>query len=295
MDLWSAIAGEIAAASGAPFSIAARRSAGGGCINQAHILEGGGRRYFVKSNRAERLPMFEAEADGLRELARCGAIRVPQPVCCGAAAGSAFLALEYIEFGAGGRGGAARLGARLAALHRTGAAQFGWRRDNTIGATPQINTWNDAWVDFWHERRLGFQLRLAAEHGAGNRLQREGEKLLERLPRFFADYRPLPALLHGDLWGGNAAFDAAGNPVIFDPAVYYGDREADLAMTELFGGFGADFYAAYRDSFPLDPGYATRKTLYNLYHVLNHYNLFGGGYLGQAERMMGVLLAEAGC
>ncbi len=294
MDLWNTVAESIAAASGAPFSVAARHSAGGGCINQAYVLEGGGRRYFVKTNGTEHLPMFDAEADGLRELASSGAIRVPQPVCLGNAGGSAFLVLEYIEFAAAGRGGAQRLGTQLAALHRSNAAQFGWRRDNTIGATPQINTWSGDWVDFWRERRLGYQLGLAAAHGCGGRLQREGGKLLDRLPQFFANYLPLPSLLHGDLWGGNAAFDAAGHPVIFDPAVYYGDREADLAMTELFGGFSADFYAAYRESYPLDPGYATRKALYNLYHVLNHFNLFGGGYLGQAERMIAALLAETG-
>jgi len=292
MDLWNTVASEIAAAGGAPFTIAARRGAGGGCINQTYIIEGGGRRYFVKTNDAGQLAMFEAEADGLAELAQAGAIRVPRPICRGSAGGSAFLVLEHIEFGSGGNSNAQRLGTQLAALHRTHAAQFGWRRDNTIGATPQSNAWNDSWVEFWRERRLGYQLALAAAHGGGIRLQREGEKLLDRLPEFFTDYRPEPSLLHGDLWGGNAAYDRSGAPVIFDPAVYYGDRESDLAMTELFGGFPAAFYAAYREAWPLDPGYAVRKTLYNLYHILNHYNLFGGGYRSQAESMIARLLAE---
>ncbi len=292
MDLWSTVAREIAAASGAPFAISARHGAGGGCINQAYVVEGGGWRYFVKTNRADRLPMFEAEADGLAELAQVGAIRVPRPVCSGSAGGSAFLVLEHIEFGGGGRGGAERLGAQLAALHRNGAERFGWKRDNTIGATPQNNDWNDSWVEFWRERRLGYQLALAVKNGAGGKLLHEGEKLFDRLPEFFKDYRPVPSLLHGDLWGGNAAYDESGAPVIFDPAVYYGDREADLAMTELFGGFPPAFHAAYREAWPLPPGYAVRKTLYNLYHVLNHYNLFGDGYLGQAERMIASLLAE---
>lgn len=293
-NLWKEIAAAIAAASGKPFAIAVRQASGGGDINAAWTVEGGGRRYFVKTNSAARLAMFEAESEGLRELASAAAIRVPQPMCCGSAAGNAFLVLEHIAFGSGGRGGAQRLGEQLAALHLTTAPHFGWRRDNTIGSTPQPNSPAADWLAFWREQRLGYQLALAAQNGAGGRLLRDGEKLLEALPLLFHGYTPRPSLLHGDLWGGNAAFDTADNPVIFDPAVYYGDRETDLAMTELFGGFAADFYAAYRASFPLDPGYATRKTLYNLYHILNHFNLFGGSYQGQAERMIGMLLAEAG-
>ena len=145
---------------------------------------------------------------------------------------------------------------------------------------------------FLRERRLGFQLDLAAANGYRGRLQARGEQLLERLGQFFSHYRPKPSLLHGDLWGGNHAADAKNQPVIFDPAVYYGDRESDLAMTELFGGFSAEFHAAYRDAYPLDPGYAVRKTLYNLYHVLNHLNLFGAGYKSQAETMVDRLLSE---
>ncbi|MEO8331851.1 MAG: fructosamine kinase family protein, partial [Gallionella sp.] len=141
---------------------------------------------------------------------------------------------------------------------------FGFAQDNFIGTTPQPNTWTDDWVTFWRERRLGFQLRLAAVNGYGGQLQSMGEKLMDTLPAFFKDYTPQPALLHGDLWSGNHAFLADGTPAIFDPATYYGDRECDLAMTELFGGYPADFYAAYRAAYPLDAGYATRRDLYNL-------------------------------
>lgn len=161
-----------------------------------------------------------------------------------------------------------------------------------MAAPPQINTWTRDWLGFWRVHRLEFQLQLAASHGHAGKLQRLGEELLSRLEVFFPGHTPQPSLLHGDLWGGNAAFTDAGEAVVLDPAVYYGDREADLAMTELFGGFGEDFYAAYREVWPLDPGYATRKTLYNLYHILNHANLFGGGYASQAELMMLRLLAE---
>ena len=147
-------------------------------------------------------------------------------------------------------------------------------------------------MEFYRRERLGFQLALAAQHGYRGQLQALGEQLLALLPAFFSTYRPVASLLHGDLWGGNHAATADGEPVIFDPAVYYGDREADLAMTELFGGFGEGFYRAYRVAWPLDPGYPVRKHLYNLYHVLNHLNLFGGGYATQAERLMRGLLAE---
>ena len=174
------------------------------------------------------------------------------------------------------------------------SSRFGFAQDNYIGTTPQPNDWKDNWMDFWREQRLGFQLRLAAQNGYGGKLQALGEKLLDALPAFFTGCMPQPALLHGDLWSGNHAFLADGTPVIFDPAPYYGDRECDLAMTELFGGYPADFYAAYRAAYPLDDGYAVRRDLYNLYHILNHANLFGGGYARQAEGMMQRLLAEAG-
>lgn len=286
------IAGAIGAATGQPFELAASNFAGGGCINRAQTLDGrDGRRVFVKLNDAARADMFAAEAEGLAELAASGAIRVPRPICHGVTDGQAFLALEHLNLGS--RGSGAHLGRRLAALHRHTAPRFGWRRDNTIGATPQDNTQADVWIDFYRRRRLGIQLELAAQRGIGGRLVEKGERLLARLDDFFPGYQPVASLLHGDLWGGNYGY-TQGEPVLFDPAVYYGDREADLAMTELFGGFPADFYAAYREAWPLDPGYATRRALYNLYHVLNHYNLFGGGYAGQAGRMLDELLAISG-
>ena len=179
----------------------------------------------------------------------------------------------------------------LAALHRTVAEAYGWRRDNTIGSTPQLNEWSGHWLEFLCERRIGHQLDLALRRG-NKRLSQRGEELLERMGDLFTDYTPVASLLHGDLWAGNSAATPGGEPVVFDPAVYYGDREADIAMTELFGGFGPRFYAAYNEAWPLDPGYRVRKTLYNLYHIINHFNMFGGGYGGQAERMIDQLLSE---
>jgi len=263
---------------------------GGGCINQAFKLSDGKRSFFVKTNGADRLSMFEAEAAGLEEILASQSLRAPRPVCYGTSGGAAWLVLEFLELG--GRGSGAEMGRLLAHLHRTTGPRFGWKRDNTIGSTPQLNAWTDRWVDFLRDQRLGYQLQLAAQQDYGTRLQSKGERLRAGLDAFFSAYQPVPSLLHGDLWGGNAGYLTSGEPVVFDPAVYYGDREADLAMTELFGGFGADFHAAYREAWPLDPGYGTRKTLYNLYHILNHAHLFGGGYVGQAQSMLDRLLAE---
>lgn len=254
-------------------------------------LEAGDARCFVKTQAAARLAVLEAEADGLRELSRANALRVPVSRASGSAGGVAFLVLEWLDLVAGGRD--ATLGAGLARLHRTSAAAYGWHRDNTIGATPQDNAWAPDWAAFFRDQRIAPQLALAARNGHGGRLQRDGERLLAAIPDLLAGHAPAASLLHGDLWSGNAARLASGEPVIYDPAVYFGDREADLAMTELFGGFGADFRAAYAAGWPLDAGYPVRRTLYNLYHVLNHLNLFGGGYGRQAETMIGRLLAEA--
>ncbi|HCU52875.1 MAG TPA: hypothetical protein DIC36_00855 [Gammaproteobacteria bacterium] len=292
MALSDSIALAISRATGQAFRVDRSHSAGGGCINTTEVLLGQDQQYFVKLNSAAQLHMFEAEAAGLREMETSNTIRVPTPICTGEAGGQAFLVLEFLDLC--GRGGAATdraLGEQLAALHRTRAEHFGWWRDNTIGSTPQINTRENDWVSFYREHRLRYQLELASDNG-GPQLLRRGETLLEALPDFFTDYQPVPSLLHGDLWGGNHGALRDGTPVIFDPAVYFGDRETDMAMTELFGGFGSGFYAAYREEWPLDPGYRVRKDLYNLYHVLNHFNLFGGGYAGQAVRLIQSLLAQ---
>jgi fructosamine-3-kinase len=291
MNPWQIIAEHIAQVTGKAFDPVEPRHIGGGCINTAVRLADGERTYFVKLNQASLLEMFEAESEGLQAMSETHSIRVPRPLCYGMTEDQSYLVMEYIDMGHAGRDGRATAGRQLAEMHRASWEYFGWQRDNTIGSTPQPNTPNSNWVDFWREQRLGFQLRLAARNGYGGSLQHGGERLLEGFHHLI-DHDPQPSLLHGDLWGGNMAYDHQGQPVIFDPAVYYGDREADLAMTELFGGFGNAFYDAYRESWPLASGYATRKTLYNLYHILNHLNLFGGGYLGQASSMIERLLAE---
>ena len=292
-ELLAHISAAIHVATHRAFTLRAATPVGGGSINEAYRLEGvDGSRYFLKLNDALHHPMFVAEAEGLNAIAATSTIRVPRPITHGAAGGQSFLVLEYLELSS--RGDAKLLGERLAALHQCSATQFGFAHDNFIGTTAQPNDWKDNWIGFWHEHRLGFQLRLATQNGYGGQLQTLGENLLDALPAFFEGCGVQPSLLHGDLWSGNHAFLSDGTPVIFDPAPYYGDRECDLAMTELFGGYPADFYAAYRAAYPLDVGYAARKGLYNLYHILNHANLFGGGYARQAEQTMQRLLAEIG-
>jgi fructosamine-3-kinase len=282
----------ISAASGEPFHASELRRVGGGDINACYRLSDTRRSFFVKFNAAARLDMFEAEAAALHAIRATQTVRAPCPVAVGIRAGQAFLVLDYLDLRR--HGNAAQLGQQLAALHRTTQAGFGWSRDNTLGSTPQANPATASWVEFLREHRLGAQLRRAAANGYSGALQAEGEKLLARLDAFFDAYRPQPSLLHGDLWGGNHAYLADGSPVVFDPATYYGDRECDLAMSELFGGFAPAFHAAYRDAWPLDPGYAQRKHLYNLYHLLNHANLFGGGYPAQALATMRRLNALTG-
>lgn len=290
MPLWEHIAADIAAASGQQAPLERQGAVSGGCINQAQRIRCGESDYFVKLNSAALVDMFAAEFDGLNELRQCTALHIPAPLCWGNDDQSCWLVMENLELG--GCGDSVALGEGLAAMHRISADQYGWFRDNTIGSTPQCNTPSDDWVGFWQVQRLQFQLDLAAHKGAAARLLSQGETLLAALPALFDGYVPEVSLLHGDLWSGNVACTQAGEPTIFDPAVYYGDREADLAMTELFGGFGSDFYAAYNNAWPLDSGYRSRKQLYNLYHILNHFNLFGAGYASQAQGMIDSLLGE---
>ncbi len=288
---WRDIAYAISCATNTSFCISRATPVAGGSISDAFRLEGeNGTHFFLKLNDAQHHAMFVAEAAGLDTIAATATVRVPRPITHGIADRHSYLLLEYLELKT--HGDAKLLGEQLAALHRCTSDRFGFAQDNFIGTTPQPNAGQNHWIDFWREQRLGYQLRLAVQNGYAGEVQRLGEQLLEALPAFFFGYTPQPSLLHGDLWSGNHAYLADGAPVLFDPAAYYGDRECDLAMTELFGGYPADFYAAYRAAWPLDEGYTVRRDLYNLYHILNHANLFGGGYARQAEEMMRRLLRK---
>jgi protein-ribulosamine 3-kinase len=272
-----------------------RRAVAGGSINRAFEYRSARGSVFVKvSARANAAEMFQAEAAGLKALASAQAVRVPQVIVQGRCNEGVYLALEWIVFRKASRSTEATLGEQLAWQHRCTHARFGWERDNTIGSTPQVNTYASEWVAFFRDNRLRYQIDLASQRAADASVIERAQELCESMGLFFSTYHPAPSLLHGDLWGGNWGGDEDGMPVVFDPAVYYGDREADIAMTRLFGGFGPAFYTAYQSTWALDRDAEKRVALYNLYHVLNHYNLFGGAYLSQARVMIDGLLAELG-
>ena len=267
---------------------------GGGSINRALRIVSEHGALFIKLNTASALGMFEAEAAGLDELAQADAVRVPGVVAVGAVAGSAYLVLEWIDFGPRSDAAERRLGRDLAALHRSTRTAFGWDRDNTIGSTPQINAPAADWRTFFCERRLRYQLDLANRNGLSASIEADVERIIDSVAGWLDGHEPVASLLHGDLWGGNWGVTTDGTPMIFDPAVYYGDREADLAMTRLFGGFGRAFYEAYEAAWPLASGWERRVALYNLYHLLNHFNLFGAGYESSVRGALDTLLRDLG-
>jgi len=286
--MWTQIAEAITQATDKLFEIEHTRSVSGGCINQGYQVRGNDTEYFVKLNQAAQVEMFAAEALGLKQMYVTKTITVPQSICWGVAGNSSYIVLEWLNLGSGNQQGWTEMGRQLAAMHQQGNCdrvaealphRFGWEINNTIGSTPQINTWTDNWADFFAEYRIGYQLKLANRRGGSFP---DTSKVVAAIREQLADRKPHASLVHGDLWSGNAALSADGAPVIFDPATYYGDRETDLAMTELFGGFPAPFYHGYEQAWALDSGYKRRKNIYNLYHILNHFNLFGGAYGNQA-------------
>ncbi len=291
---WADIAGAVAEASGLRVASRPSRLVAGGARDEAWCWPTRGGQLFVKLAPAPALPRLACEAEALGILGATDLVRVPAVFGRGATSTTAWLALEWLELSPPDAAAEAALGEALAAVHGTHGSQFGFAHDNYIGGSPQANGWLADGVAFLAKRRLAPQLALARANGYGAQLDERGARLLEELPNLYAGYRPTPSLLHGDLWGGNRGMVEDSTPVLFDPAAYYGDREADLAMTRLFGGFGAPFYAAYRAAWPLDAGSDARVALHNLYHVLNHLNLFGRNYLAQARALIDRLLAQAG-
>jgi fructosamine-3-kinase len=292
--MWIEVAQQISQVTGKHFEIIDRQAVGGGCINQAYQISNGQDRYFIKLNQPALAEMFEAEAKGLLEMAATATITVPLPICWGVVTDYSYLVLNYLDLTErSSPKNWTQMGQNLAAMHRyriTDLPKFGWHQNNMIGSTPQVNTWETDWMTFFKNHRIDYQLQLARRKG-GN--FPKATQLLAMIPQILANHHPQPSLVHGDLWGGNAGFSTTGNPVIFDPATYWGDREVDLALTELFGGFPAAFYQGYESVYPLDAGYSQRKVLYNLYHILNHYNLFGGSYQNQANRTIDSLLERS--
>lgn len=272
--------------------IAAREPVGGGDINRAVRLRlADGSTWFLKENTGKPDDFFLAEAAGLAAIRRTRTIRVPEVLACGKAGDTLFLLMEDLSGGRRARGAWERLGQRLAAMHRAETAallplgmSYGFSLDGYIGHTRQKNPPRASWVAFFHEARLGFQMKRAW-HVFDAPLRRQASWLLDHLDRYLSE-PAAPSLVHGDLWGGNVMTRPDGELALIDPAAYVGDRESDLAMTELFGGFPEAFYRAYEEAAPLAAGYEERRALYQLYHLLNHLNMFGGGYLAAVARIL---------
>jgi fructosamine-3-kinase len=295
--LQAAIQQKLIAELGAAFAAARFEPSGTGCINETWAARASGADpIFIKLGSAGALSMYEQEIAGLQALRVCQAIRVPRVYFCAPLAiesggNAAILVLEFIALSSLRARDDAAVGAALAQLHDNHGDAFGFTADNVIGRTPQINDWRQDWWDFWCQNRLQPQRRLAQLRGMRAGLLEKIDQLIERIPRHFGEHQPQPSLLHGDLWSGNLAVDEQGHPVLFDPAVYYGDSETDLAMLRMFGGVRPAVFDAYHRQRPVQPGQEQRRPLYDLYHWLNHFNLFGVGYLGQVENTLDTLLA----
>ena len=279
MELQQRIEAAIAQASGREARFQKMHTAGGGCINDSRVvLLEDGRRYFLKTNsQSGQLPgMFETEYLALEKLAAVDVTHVPKPEV----SDRDYIVMEVFERGSPAPDWQEQMGRQLAQLHQaTRQGRFGFDKQNYLGTTPQPNEWCDSWLDFYREQRLGWQLQLFAEKtGRDDPLLQAGARLLDRLADIIGHMDEPAVLLHGDLWSGNAAADDTGAPVIFDPASYYGQREAEIGMMRLFGGFNRHCEAAYDEVWPLQPDSERRIALYRLYHELNHLNLFGSGY-----------------
>ncbi len=287
-NLQDKIADIITRSLGEPVTITGLRPIGGGCINDAQQVDTDKGRYFMKYNSASRYPgMFESEARGLQLLENAGCLKVPAVIGHGETNNQSILVLEYIASAIQKTGFWQEFGEGLALMHQQvpEGGQFGLDHDNYIGSLPQGNRRHDDWISFFISERLEAQLKLARDHG---RAGKELSTMFEQLYRVLSDFFPEepPALLHGDLWSGNYMTGEKGEPVIIDPAVYHGHRYMDLGMSKLFGGFSAAFYEAYNAHYPLEKGWQEGIEIANLYPLMVHVNLFGGGYLGQVKRLL---------
>ena len=292
MKNWDCIFDAISKATGTKFNGAHLTPIGNDKVSDTQIISDGREEYFIKRAAADALQRLAAEVEGLEALRKVKLLTVPRVIVSGLAGSWSYIVLERLRFAPATDHSATQLGLQLACQHRITDETFGWDHDNFIGRNTQLNRRQTDWVRFWCDCRLRPQLDLAASTASGKVLAKSGERLLESCGAFFNGYRPTPSLLHGDLWAGNWGTLADGSAVVFDPAVYFGGDEADLAMTELLRGFGQKFTVPTSDAWPPDAGYGARRNLYNLYHVLNHLNLFGASYLPQSEQLILRLLAE---
>jgi len=279
MNLQDSIESAITEATGTEARLNGFRQVPGGSINNSRVISlKDGREFFVKShpNVSQYPGMFESEYKGLLLLTETQTVRVPRPVVCN----SRFIVLEAFQESERKQDWHEKIGRQLAQLHlATRTSRFGFERDNYLGITQQPNTWTDDWLGFWRDQRLGWQLELYSRKAdPGDRLLQLGDRLMVRLDSLIGKLDEPAVLLHGDLWSGNSAADAEGEPVIYDPACYYGQREAEFGMMRMFGGYGARCESAYDEVWPRSAGSEERIAVYRLYHELNHLNLFGRSY-----------------
>ncbi len=258
----------------------------GGCINNGGALATSAGKFFLKWNSANKFPgMFSAEADGLMLLQSTRAVRIPNVICAGTADAFQFLLLEFISPATRGKNYWKKLGEQLATLHKHSATSFGLDHNNYIGSLPQINSKHSDWSAFFVNERLKPQVALALQDGKiPAETAAKFDRLFGKIETFLPEEKP--SMLHGDLWSGNLIVDERGDPCLIDPAVYYGNREAEISFTQLFGGFENAFYESYNTNFPLEKGFRERVDLYNLYPLLVHVNLFGGGYIRQVVSIL---------
>jgi len=276
----------LTAITGQRHNVTGVKVAHGGCISDSYTVTTLNDKLFLKQSGLNQADMFEAEANGLKELSQCKSLRVPQVFGTFQNDRNCYILMESLNLSSHNSSSFTKLGKSLAEMHRISAEKHGLDQNNYIGSTPQINNKCESWVDFYNHCRLMPQAYMTGN----DEIEKKCEALAEICESFFTDYTPSPSLLHGDLWSGNTARCDLDTPMIYDPAVYYGDRETDLAFTEFFGGFTNDFYDAYQESWEVHPGYQIRRYLYQLYHSLNHLNLFGNSYLNRSLEMLDYLL-----
>jgi len=285
---WQTIGKDISAATSTDFSIVKADRISGGDINQSFVVYNNQQHFFIKINNADVAAMFEQEAYSLKAIHNANTIACPSVICLGSTDSLSYLVLEYLTIDRSQQSNWYQYGQELAQMHEvTVHGQFGWQEDNFIGLTPQSNQWQSNWRSFFAEQRIGWQLQLLREKSVklGNI-----DHIVDACHKGLLHHKVFPSLVHGDLWQGNMGF-CDGKPLIFDPASYYGDREVDIAMTELFGTLPQDFYQGYQSISAIPPGYEKRKHIYNLYHILNHANLFGEVYIDQARASITRILA----
>lgn len=288
--MWQAISQQLSDTLMFDFQIVEKQKIHGGDICESYMISDQSQRYFIKINRLECFQNFEAEAESIALLRQSSSVFVPELVTLGKTKDHAFLVLNYLPTKPlDDSANSYQFGEQLAKLHCWGEQkEYGFDTDNYIGEMLQPNKWEKKWSHFFAEQRIGWQLQLMREKGIELIDIAEFTQVIREL---LNGHQPKPSLLHGDLWHGNTALCAFG-PLCFDPACYWGDRECDIALTELFGGFKNEFYQGYESILPLSNQYPQRKLIYNLYHVLNHYNHFGGHYLDQAQQMIDEIVSD---